>query len=91
MTGEGIWIWDVVLLLLAASFVLAFVRLALGRSVADRVVALEVMATLGVATTATLAVEFAQPVFLDVAVVLALISFVGTVAMGVYLERRSGS
>ena len=89
--GEISWIWNVVLLLLATAFVLAFARLARGPSVADRVVALEVMATLGVATTATLAVEYAQPVFLDVAVVLALISFVGTVAMGVYLERRSGS
>jgi multicomponent Na+:H+ antiporter subunit F len=33
--------------------------------------------------------ETNQPVFLDAAIVLALVAFLGTVAFGRYLERRA--
>ena len=68
--------------------VLAFIRLARGPSLPDRVVALDLVTALGVAVCAVYAVAHRQTVFLDVAIVLALISFVGTVAFARYLEVR---
>ncbi len=78
----------VLLTLLAGAAVLALVRLALGPSLPDRVVALDLIAVIGVAVCGVAAVAFERAVFLDVAMLLALISFVGTVAFARYLEWR---
>ncbi len=75
-------------ILLSLSLVPAFIRLVLGPTLPDRVVALDLMSTVGVGMTALLAIIYGRLVFLDIAIVLALISFVGTVAFAHYLERR---
>ena len=79
---------DALLGLLALAMVLAFVRLVRVPSRPDRVVALDLMAAIGVALCGVYAVVHDQPVFLDVAIVMALITFVGTVAFARYLEAR---
>jgi multicomponent Na+:H+ antiporter subunit F len=75
--------------LLSVAIVLAFVRFVRGPSLPDRVVALDLIATLGMGVIAVYAIATDQPVFLDVAIVLALISFLGTVAFAYYIERRA--
>ncbi len=65
----------------------ALVRVVRGRGLPTRVVALDLMATLAVGLIATYAVATRQPIFLDVAVVLGLISFLGTVAFAYFVER----
>jgi len=77
------------LILLVASLFLTFYRLARGPSTPDRVVALDLMALIVVGFIATYAVATDQPVLLDAAIVLALISFLSTVAFARYLEKRS--
>jgi multicomponent Na+:H+ antiporter subunit F len=77
------------LLLLVASLFLAFYRLVRGPSTPDRVVALDLMALIVVGFIATYAVATEQPVLLDAAIVLALISFLSTVAFARYLEKWS--
>ncbi len=52
-----------------------------------RVVALDLMASLSVGFIAAYAVLTEQPLFLDVALVLALIAFLGTVAFAFYIEK----
>ena len=79
---------EIVLGVLALAAVLGFVRLLLGPSLPDRVVAFDLLATVGVGISAVYSMAHNQPVFLDVAVVLALISFVGTVAFARYIEER---
>lgn len=79
---------DLLLALLGVSALLAFVRLLRGPSLPDRVVALDLLAAIGVAIAALAAVVHRQPAFLDVALGVALISFVGTVAFARYLEAR---
>jgi multicomponent Na+:H+ antiporter subunit F len=79
---------EVVLGVLALAVVLGFVRLLRGPSLPDRVVAFDLLATVGVGISAVYSMAYDQPVFLDVAVVLALISFVGTVAFARYIEER---
>lgn len=83
-------VWAVAVLfgLLALAAVLAFARLVLGPSIPDRVVALDLLAAIGVAICALAAVAFERLVFLDVAMLLALIAFVGTVAFARFVEWR---
>ena len=79
---------EIVLGLLALAALLGFVRLLRGPSLPDRVVAFDLLATLAVGISAVYSMAHDQPVFLDVAVVIALISFVGTVAFARYIEER---
>lgn len=78
----------------AAAFLLGFmlvsmVRLGIGPTVADRAVALDTINTLVVATMVLLGAAFDQVVLVDVAIVYALLSFVGTLYIAAYLERES--
>ena len=57
------------------------------RGLASRVVALDVIAVLAAALAAVFAIKFDVRVFLDVTIILALVSFVGTVAFAHYIER----
>lgn len=80
----------VILPLLGCGIVVAFIRLVRGPTLPDRVVALDLMATLIIAITAAYAVVTDQPAYLDAAIVLVLITFLGTVAFAYYLNRRGG-
>lgn len=76
-----------VLPILVIAMVPAFIRLVRGPSLPDRVIALDLLITIGVGIIAVYAIAMGQAVFLDVAVVLALTSFLGTVAFAYYVER----
>ncbi len=73
--------------LLGIALLLTLLRLILGPQLPDRVVALDLMVMPGIGIAAACAVAFDQPVLLDVASVMALIAFLGTVAFAYYLER----
>ena len=66
----------------------AFIRLAIGPSLADRVVALDMMTISIIAFCGVYAMAVDDPSFLDVAIVLALVGFLATVALARYAERR---
>ena len=85
---EAVLTW-VVLPFLILGLALAFIRLLRGPTLPSRVVALDLMSVLGIGIIAVYAVLTDQPVFIDVAAVLALVSFLGTVAFAAYVERRS--
>lgn len=74
--------------LVALSLAIAFVRLVLGPTLADRVVALDMMTTLIIAVCGIVGVLTSASAFLDVAIVLALVGFLATVALARYAERR---
>ncbi len=74
---------------LGISLLLAVWRLALGPTLADRIVALDFMSAAAMAMVAVYAIESGKPVVLEVAIVLALVSFLGTVAFAFYLLRGS--
>jgi multicomponent Na+:H+ antiporter subunit F len=79
----------IVLGLMMLALFMAFARLALGPSLPDRVVALDNISMQVVGVIGAYAVAQNQPVFLDAAIVLALISFLGTVALARYVEKGS--
>lgn len=76
--------------LLILAMGLVFVRLVRGPTAPDRVVALDVMAGLTIGMTAVYSVYTREPHLLRVAAGIALISFLGTVAVARYLERTRG-
>lgn len=72
----------------AVAMLLAMLRLLKGPSLADRVVALDLVAALVVGIVAVYAVSTDQPMLLRVAILVALVVFVGTVAFAFLLEKR---
>lgn len=78
---------NLILPILFVAVLLAGYRLLRGPSLPDRVVALDLMGAIGVAIAATYSLVTGQEGYLDVAMVLALISFLGTVAFAIYLKR----
>ena len=73
--------------ILVLALILAFIRLVRGPSLPDRVVALELCGTVMVGMIAVHAIMTEQSVLLDVAIALALVSFLGTVAFARYIQR----
>ena len=80
---------QVVFVMIGIALLLTFVRLAHGPSLSDRIIALDLTTVIAVGLIAMVAFEAEQPIFLDAAIVLALVSFLGTVAFARYLERRA--
>jgi multicomponent Na+:H+ antiporter subunit F len=74
--------------MLALALVLGFVRMVKGPTLPDRVVALDMLTVLIVAFCAVYAVSTDETDFLDVALVLALVGFLATVALARFAERR---
>ncbi len=70
------------------SLAIGFVRLARGPSLADRVVALDMMTLTLIAVCGLTAVATEVYALLDVALVLALVGFLATVALARFAERR---
>ncbi|HVR44492.1 MAG TPA: monovalent cation/H+ antiporter complex subunit F [Thermoanaerobaculia bacterium] len=74
--------------ILGISMLLAFWRLWRGPSLPDRVVAFDLIAVIAVAMIIVLDVATELVLFLDPAIVVALVGFAGTIAFARYLERR---
>lgn len=78
-------------LMLGASIVLVAIRLLRGPSLPDRVIALDLLGTIAAGAVGVFAIEREEPVILYVAILLALLLFVGTVAFAFYLEQGGAS
>lgn len=77
------------LVVLSVALCCCFVRLWMGPSLPDRVVALDVFATVLVGLFALSAVLRGEMHLIRVATVLALVNFVGSVAFALYLRRKA--
>ena len=77
----------VALAICGVTVLLAVVRLVQGPSVADRVVALDLLSAVAVGVTAAWSVAADDPIYLDVALLVALVAFLGTVAFAVHAEE----
>jgi len=69
------------------AFLLALYRFLKGPSVADRVVAFDVMTIVGITAIVLVAYLEGRGIYLDVALVYALLSFLGVIVVARYLER----
>jgi len=82
------WSVDAAFTLLIVAMMLAFIRLLRGPSLPDRVMALDLLTVITVGFCALHAIAADEPVFIDVAIALALVAFLATVAFARYAERR---
>lgn len=89
MNPDALVTWAV-LPTLGLALVLTVSRLIRGPSLPDRVIALDLMSSLGIGFIAAYAVLADQAVLLDIASVTALISFLGVIAFAYYLEKGEG-
>lgn len=92
-TVEGPLLWAIYVALgtLGLSILASLFRVLRGPSLADRVVALDLVAFLAMGFITCYAVLADQDTFIDAALVLGLLAFLGTVAVARYIERvRSG-
>jgi len=83
------WAVDVATVLTVSGLAFSFVRLVKGPSLPDRVVSVDLITVLAVAIAGLLAVTHDEPDFLDIAVALALVAFLATVAFAWYAERTT--
>lgn len=74
---------------LAISSFLCLYRIGKGPTAPDRIVAIDILGTLIVGFCAVLALKTGRDFYMNVAIAWALLSFVGTLALAKYLERRS--
>lgn len=81
------WILGISLGNLCIAYVFAFIRLAKGPSIPDRVVALDLIAILSAGFITLYSILAGQPVYLDVAITLTLIAFLSTVAFARYVQQ----
>jgi multicomponent Na+:H+ antiporter subunit F len=80
-------IYNISAIIALVGIALAFIRMVLGPTVADRAVALDGMTIIAISLIVFIAYFSNRIIYLDVAMVYALISFVGIVAVARYLER----
>jgi len=60
-----------------------------GPSIPDRAIAVDIMAVIFSSVTALMALKYKLAYLIDLSIALAIISFVGTLALAKYLEGRS--
>jgi multicomponent Na+:H+ antiporter subunit F len=77
--------WILAVLCLTVLMVFAVVRLVLGPTAPDRVIALDTVNTLVIASMILLGVVFSEIILVDVAIVYGLLSFVSTLYIAKYI------
>lgn len=78
----------IALVLLTGALLLALVRLVRGPSLADRILALDLITTLAIGYIAVFALRTGFALYLDIAIAIGLVGFLSTVAFARYLLRR---
>jgi multicomponent Na+:H+ antiporter subunit F len=73
--------------IMLAGMILAMVRFALGPDVVDRVIAFDAMTIISLSLIAIIGHFAGRFIYLDVALVYGLLSFLGVVAVARYLEK----
>lgn len=86
---EAFVLENIIYVMLVAALFIAFGRLAVGPTLPDRVVALDLIAAIAVGLIAAYAIDVDQPAFIDVALIVALVAFLGTVAFAQFIERSA--
>lgn len=82
------WSSLIALVLLGLALLLSAVRVILGPSLGDRVLALDLMSLLAMGFVAALALRTGYFIYLDIALGLALLGFLATLALARYILSR---
>lgn len=80
--------WFIAATAMVALMLISLIRVIKGPTPADRVVGLDAINSLVVASMIVLGAAYQQIIFIDVAIIYALLSFVGTLFISKYLGRE---
>ncbi len=81
-------LWIYFLILVVCCF-LCLIRAWLGRTIPDRMVAIDIMGTLAVGMTALFALISKREFIIDIALAWIFLSFIGTLALAKYLSNKA--
>jgi len=81
----------IIMPILCSALFLVLLRFVKGPNFADRVVALDLAITIGIAIIGVFAIISKKSTFLDNAMILALIAFLGTIAFSYYLLKNKNN
>ena len=81
-------VFIVAAVLLFLTILISIVRLVLGPSIADRVISVDTANTVAISALIVLAAAYKQAMFIDIAIVYAMLSFGGTIYFARYLEAK---
>jgi len=90
MTGANLvqWAADIAIGLLLVALLLVIVRLWRGPNLGDRIMALDTLSLLSVGLIGALTVRTGLTLYLDIAIAIALVGFLSTVALARFLLAR---
>lgn len=75
------------MILIGVSFILIIIRFLLGSTMVDRVVALDVLTVSSIGLIVILAQQFQRYIYIDVAIVYGVLSFIGVIVIAKFLEK----
>lgn len=78
----------IVMPIISLALLFIFIRFLKGPTIADRVISLDLIITIGVGVIGVYSILSKTSSLLDVAMVMALIAFLSTVAFSYYLQKR---
>jgi len=80
-------VYIIAIVLISLSLILSMARLVKGPTAADRVLALDTMSIVVTAGLTLLAYHFQRYIYVDVALIYAVLGFIGVIIIARYLER----
>ncbi len=80
---------EILIILLAIGAFFCLYRALQGPSISDRVIAVDIMGIIFTCITALMALRYNIPFLMDLSITIAILSFIGTLALAKYLEGRS--
>lgn len=85
------WVTLIALVLLGLALLLSTIRIIIGPTLADRVLALDLMTIIAMGFVGTIAIRTGLMLYLDIALALALLGFLATIALARYILSRSAA
>lgn len=79
------------LILLSLALLISVVRIIIGPTLGDRVLALDLMTVLAMGFIATFAIRTGLMLYLDIAIAVALLGFLATIALARYIMSRNST
>lgn len=83
------WATLVALIMLGLALLISVVRIIIGPTLADRVLALDLMTVIAMAFIGAIAIRTGLMLYLDLAIAMALLGFLSTVALARYILSRA--
>lgn len=83
------WVTLIALVMLGLALLISVIRIIIGPTLADRVLALDLMTVIAMGFVATIAIRTGLMLYLDIAIALALLGFLATIALARYIMSRA--